>query len=979
MALQKQPVQISLSGGIDTKSDEKLVAQTNLTELENGVFNKGSTITKRYGYSALSPNVVGGTALTSGDGLLTFEDELFLTASNTFYSFAPSREAWLSKGSFRALLPSLKDVVRNNSTQTVPDIAIYNRMAVIAWEDTSDNGIHSAVIDLENNVFLMRDTVVIATGTNPRCVKVNESLFVFYAVGGSTELNCKKLNLDTLAYGAEITISSGLQSTNLYEVVEGDGTAFFAYHSASTAVTVGYLMESGVIGSPAYGFISPTAHTIAAPTNCLDVVANADKSKYYVAYRNASAGLKLISFLPNLTVDLSDRVIDSTTTVNNVTQIFDSSSNLNLLYEISASNTYDHYIKTNTVTIASSTTGTPSVVKRSVGLASKAFMQGSTIYINVVHESGLQSTYFTMTSGGLLTAKFALGEASGLPAKNILPTFQEDETDIFISAAPVRTELKSSSDGVYATTGITRVKLDFSSGDINFAELGGNLHVYGGFLNMYDGNSIVEHGFHLSPENITSSFGTSGSMANGAYNYKVIYSWKDHKGQIHYSAPSVVKTITTTGGNDQVNIIVPSLRLTQKTDVKIRVYRTEATKSTLYYFTAEADNSTTTDSVTIADTSADATIISNEFLYTNGGILGNIAPPSGNVIGVYKNRVFVVSGEDQKTVYFSKARSKGLPVEFSETLRVTLSDADTITALADMDGKLFIFEQSRIFMMSGDGPTNTGVQDNFTKPQLITSDVGCSNTNSIVSTPKGLMFQSTKGLYLLDRALKTQYLGSDVETYNSLTVKGATLVQDSNQVRFLTSDDKTLVYDYFYDKWSVFTNHYGNGSVLWQGLYTYLRTDGRVYKENTDYLDDKRAITMRITTAWINLGQFQGFQRIYKSIVLGDFKTKHVMICQIAYDYEPFFNEEHKFDFGTAKNYEVYGEASPYGDGKYGGDSDGVYQFRIQHTKQKCQSFRIRFFDSMPVETSQSFSISILQSMIGMKKGLRKLGTISTV
>jgi len=117
MALQKQAVQISLSGGIDTKSDEKLVLPANLTELENGVFNKGSTITKRNGYTALSKDVINSVdSLTSGDSITSFEDELFLTSSNKFYSFAPNRNAWLDRGSFKSgfLSGSISKSVSNN-------------------------------------------------------------------------------------------------------------------------------------------------------------------------------------------------------------------------------------------------------------------------------------------------------------------------------------------------------------------------------------------------------------------------------------------------------------------------------------------------------------------------------------------------------------------------------------------------------------------------------------------------------------------------------------------------------------------------------------------------------------------------------------------------------------------------------------------------------------------------------------------------
>lgn len=56
--------------------------------------------------------------------------------------------------------------------------------------------------------------------------------------------------------------------------------------------------------------------------------------------------------------------------------------------------------------------------------------------------------------------------------------------------------------------------------------------------------------------------------------------------------------------------------------------------------------------------------------------------------------------------------------------------------------------------MQGNGPDATGANSDYGDPTLITSDVGCINDNSVVIMPQGLMFQSAKGIYLLDQSLK---------------------------------------------------------------------------------------------------------------------------------------------------------------------------------------------------------------------------------
>src|SRR5208283_5242873 len=85
-----------------------------------------------------------------------------------------------------------------------------------------------------------------------------------------------------------------------------------------------------------------------------------------------------------------------------------------------------------------------------------------------------------------------------------------------------------------------------------------------------------------------------------------------------------------------------------------------------------------------------------------------------------------------------------------------------ITALAPMDGNLVIFKKNAIYYINGTGPDNTGANSQYSQPLFISSTVGCINTNSIVFTDSGLIFQSDKGLWLLGRNLSVQYIGAAV-------------------------------------------------------------------------------------------------------------------------------------------------------------------------------------------------------------------------
>ena len=247
--------------------------------------------------------------------------------------------------------------------------------------------------------------------------------------------------------------------------------------------------------------------------------------------------------------------------------------------------------------------------------------------------------------------------------------------------------------------------------------------------------------------------------------------------------------------------------------------------------------------------------------------------------------------------------------------------------------------------------------------------------------PLGLMFQSNKGIYLLNRSLETVYIGAEVEAYNGLTITSAELIQNENQIRYLTSDGRCLVYDYFYGKWATWTNHQGQGATIWQGGggdYVYLRSDGRIFQQSaTSYKDDNDPVEMSLTTSWVKTNGIQGFQRIRRALILGDFKSTHTLQLEIGHDYQNYFNELHKFDYMTDLEVIEYGDSTPYGlEGYFGtssGVADGVYQFRAHCKKQKCQSIRFRISDTEEANPGQAYSISSLMLEVGIRSNSMKL------
>jgi len=501
-------------------------------------------------------------------------------------------------------------------------------------------------------------------------------------------------------------------------------------------------------------------------------------------------------------------------------------------------------------------------------------------------------------------------------------------------------------------------------------------------IQSYDGASVTESGFVVFPEGVVASLtdiGT-GNLANGAYQFSVVYAWIDNNGQINRSAPSIPTEVTVSGGPANVQLVIPTLRITKKQNVFIEVYRTEANQTLFYKTTSNTSltlNDPTVDTLTYVDSRTDASLLSGELLYTTGGVLDNISPPPSNVIVNWKNRLVIKSSDEPNLLWYSKIRNENGPVEFSDFLRINVDPkGGDITALGVLDDKLVIFKESTIHMLAGDGPNNLGEQSDFPLPQLVIGDAGCVDSNSVVMMPKGLMFKSQKGIYLLDRGLSVSYIGSKVERYNDSRITSAKLISDVNQIRFTTESDLCLVYDYLFEQWSTFTNHEAVGAAEFNGQFAFVKANGIVHVETPNhFVDGEQAIKLKIVSAWMNLAEMSGFQRFYKLLLLGTYKSKHRLRLRVGYDFSPAFTQDAIVDPFTVLGQTTYGEVSPYGAEEFYGGSNPLYMWRFFPKRQKCTSFRLSIEDIMDDVFGESFSLSNMRMEIGLKQGSNKSGT----
>lgn len=490
----------------------------------------------------------------------------------------------------------------------------------------------------------------------------------------------------------------------------------------------------------------------------------------------------------------------------------------------------------------------------------------------------------------------------------------------------------------------------------------------GGIISQYDGSSCTELQFNVDPDNLSVLGKTSGGAYTvGTLIYYATYESTDKNGNLYESAPSPGVAIKfTTGSSNGVELAVTLCGLTAKTGVTIKFWRSDNQLggNIAYLVGTFFNNGAGNAYVTFTDNLASEAVLNNETLYTeNGAILENLSPPPAMVMWTNNNRLWAIDSENPQTnIEYTKTASQGSGISFSTgQLEIVMdSSGGNITFGSGMDEKTVILKQNApAFYFVGDGANDAGTGATYSTPQKVPCDAGCSNSKSGILFPGGILFRSTgnKGIYIFSRGVQIQYFGLDVNAYNTQDIQSAELVPNKNQIRFLTSGGFSLLYDYVFNMWSVFTNHTGLSACVFQGAYTYLRTDGALYQEDQtgQYLDNTTPYAPLLRLAWVKAQSTQGFERVRRVMMLGDFQTAnggHGIQISAAYDFVPSFSAPVPYIFTG---------------------SNGPYQYRERLARQKCDSVQFQIQEIVTGAAGEYIDFNDLGIEILPKTGLNKL------
>ena len=294
-------------------------------------------------------------------------------------------------------------------------------------------------------------------------------------------------------------------------------------------------------------------------------------------------------------------------------------------------------------------------------------------------------------------------------------------------------------------------------------------------------------------------------------------------------------------------------------------------------------------------------VLSQPFIYTTGGVLDNVVPPSALCMTVHQNRLVMGGADDATVVWFSKELSPTDAPGFNDTLTIQIEDGGPVTGVASLSSVLVIFKQNMTFVVPGDMPDDAGgainrgyVSNSLGTPIRMPNGIGCIDHRSVVETPVGVFFQSARTIELLARDMSITPVGLKLDdslaAYGNI-VSAAHNARD-NEVWFVFKATAGRVrwatFNYLTNTWS--THRLGQwatesvptvtspSAVAVVGSVPYLMAtysyQTAVFKQSDSTFFDvgpggREYVRMKWRTAPIALHDVQGFQRLKRVRVFG--------------------------------------------------------------------------------------------------------------
>lgn len=910
--LQKGIISIPLTKGVDHGQSPHLV-EGGLLKLENGRWERTGEIVKRHGQTAISGTYGASRFMASyKDRPVAFDDLLFGIANGATYDAVSFEQVntLLQKpiGTFSM------EMIESEQTVISCDVQEAGSVRVVAYSEIVPDYSPAIVIRSWVRSYSLatgRQLAEFSVGTDSRGVRLvwtGAKMRFFYTTGGGT-LTRGSVNTTT----GGITDEGAMANTfniGVLPYVPFDACAILGADYAVMLVGLGTGGDLRIITLDNDNVERTVLVTAALCKNvgCCLMAAGVGIA-FWCDETGVLNELHAIGYGSTLAAPLvSDATLWShaTSTIDRVGGAYAGTNTVRVYFTVLDANDERDTLRTTYTSVGG--TGTPSGIHTRVAQNSRLVCKpmwhadlGNT-YAVVCTSSAekAQRCYAVVRDDGVVCARMRHGYANGFPDS----IYDVNPPGMWTAGSAAGTwkfvvpsRVTADRDGV-AMVSWTRIATRGCS-----TETRDHLIVGGAVPYVFDGRRVQELGFAQYPPQPAAAVGTSTGVS-GDVSWCVIYEAYDGQGAWHRSFPSVPVALTGLVNVD-VDVTVNTLTCTERSDVRIALYRT-LDGGTEFYRVGEIANDETVPTVTITDTVSDVDLADNERLYTDGGIKGAMAVHPFEVVGSHQQRVVYAPLEWPSTrVHYSKAIEYGVAPEFRDDFVIDVPfEGGDITGLASFLDRLLIFKEMKIYAVDGEGPDATGYGRGYSTPYLISDIVGCSDQHTIVRTPHGVMFSSENGIWLLDTSMQLQPVGLDVKYETGLYDYTHAAVQaDQGHVVFFSQDTNApaLVFDFIRGNWATWTNHLARAScVSFGGKLYHMRTDDQVVvQDNTTSLDQAANVILKVVPPWVKVAGVGGLQRVWRGLLNGHNISPHNLHIDTQYDFDPVVVDEQEFP-GTA-------------------------------------------------------------------------------
>jgi hypothetical protein len=984
--LNWQTVQLPLAAGVNQQADDRALAAPSLLIAKDVQFDEDGGLQTRHPFAAsASSDIFGGGTISNARRLVQNRDERLLFTKDTLYSWNAQLSKWVSRATHLAINVEEEPVFVTTGDQTLCDRAELNSTIVYCWTEVSGSSTrgYAAAIDKDTGSVLMAPTALAAASTRLRVTALTTKILLTY-YDGSTGLFAYALDPAapaTALAGASTTVTNTNYGAayDIAKVPGADQAVFASTQNPNTSYTVGTITAGLTVASSSKG------RTCDGP---IAVAPTTDGASVQIARGNGvdvQGDLITISTRADVYTAQALGSVAALTTIYQITAAYASATTCYVFWQGGQSVTSHSFLSEYNTVTTSNSVGSEAALRRGLGVASRAFAYDSSVYLWMVFagesnfsgagstsfRAQLQNTYFLYKHDGTLCAKAGFVRAGGFTAQiGALPNVALTSGSTTFSWCGTERRIVPTGElqTGYSDRGPRDITFTFDSNEARrTTRLGQTLYVTGGEILQYDGRDLTEIGFHVYPWSFAAIEVAAGNLTDGVYTYQQTFRWDNAKGERERSTSATTGQVTIAGGPNGVSIVdfAPS-RVTHKTNVTNEFWRTPVNPpaDSPFYLVTSQDPSVTSNpnrylvndptgatTSTFNDELVDTTLITKESNPENGGVLENLAPPPATIIAAYGSRVFLggVAGEPRR-IWYSKQRNEGEVVAFHDVLTFELPlEGGDLVALGFLDGTLVAFCETSTFIVPGDGFDNLGQGANYGPARAVSYDVGCRDHDSVATTPMGLVFQSNKGKYLLNRGFALTYIGGPVSDHDSETVLACHVDEKRHHVRWLTAS-RMLVWDYKarsqdnQGQWAEWTITDGVHAAVLGGTYHYLTSTGSkalgtAYTSMTYGLDTE--------LAWIKPADLQGFSRIRHMMLLGEYRSAHYVRVRISYNYSDTVVDDRAWT------------VSPTTVG-------GPLQVKIFPTRQQCQAIKLRL---TAVAASTIATASGLSAVVALSVG----------